>query len=81
MIRRKHKINGEVRFPLVRIVGNSNAGLVISSYEASKIAEAEGKDLILISDTSEVPVVRIDDYNKFIYNSGKKAKETKYSRP
>jgi translation initiation factor IF-3 len=45
---RKHKINSEVRFPQVRLVGNDEP-VVMSSYEASKLAESEGKDLILIN--------------------------------
>ena len=32
---RKHKLNSEVRFPLVRIVGDGEP-VVISSFEASK---------------------------------------------
>lgn len=70
---RKHKINGEVRFPEVRILGDYD-GKITSSYEAYKLAESEGKDLILISDTSNPPVVRIEEYNKFLYNIEQKEK-------
>ena len=70
---RKHKINGEVRFPEVRILGDYD-GAIMSSYDASKIAEDEGKDLILISDTSNPPVVRIEEYTKFLYNIEQKEK-------
>jgi len=44
---RKHKLNGEVRFPQVRIVGTGEP-VLMSSYEAFKLAQTEGKDLILI---------------------------------
>ena len=40
---RKHKINGEVRFPQVRVTGDGG-GKIMSSYEASKIAEEMGVD-------------------------------------
>jgi translation initiation factor IF-3 len=73
---RKHKINGEVRFPQVRVVGENHGGKIMSSFEASKIAESEGKDLILINENGNPPVVRIEDYNKFIYDQEKREKES-----
>ena len=64
---RKHKLNSEVRFPQVRLVGEGEPK-IMSSFEASKIAQAEGKDLILINENQDPPIVRIEDYNKFIYD-------------
>jgi translation initiation factor IF-3 len=73
---RKHKINGEVRFPEVRIIGSYN-GQLMSSFEACKIAKDEGLDLILINENASPPIVRIEDYGKFLYDSEKKEKEAK----
>lgn len=73
---RKHKINSEVRFPQVRIVGQGEPQ-VMSSFEASKLAESLGKDLILINENQQIPIVRIEDYNKFIYDQEKAEKERK----
>ena len=73
---RKHKINSEVRFPEVRVIGDRN-GELMSSFEAAKIAREEGKDLILINDNVSPPVVRIEDYNKFLYEASKREKEVK----
>lgn len=73
---RKHKINGEVRFPEVRVIGSYN-GQLMSSFEASKIAQEEGVDLILINENANPPIVRIEDYGKFIYDSERKEKEAK----
>lgn len=73
---RKHKINSEVRFPQVRLVGSGET-IILSSFEASKIAEQEGKDLILINEFQNPPIVRIEDYNKFIYDLEKSEKEKK----
>jgi len=70
---RKHKLNGEVRFPQVRLVGNGEAK-VMSSFEASKLAQSEGKDLILINESQNPPIVRIEDYNKFLYEQEKALK-------
>jgi translation initiation factor IF-3 len=73
---RKHKINSEVRFPQVRLVGTGEP-IILSSFEASKLAESEGKDLILINEFQNPPIVRIEDYNKFIYEMEKAEKEKK----
>ena len=73
---RKHKINGEVRFPEVRVIGDHN-GEVMSSFDAAKLAESEGKDLILINESAKPPVVRIEDYQKFLYDQERRDKEAK----
>ena len=53
----------------------------MSSFDASKLAESEGKDLILINEKAKPPIVRIEDYSKFIYNERKRDKErTKNSK-
>jgi translation initiation factor IF-3 len=70
---RKHKINSEVRFPQVRLVGEGEP-IVMSSFEASKLAQSLGKDLILINENQTPPIVRIEDYNKFIYDFEKSQK-------
>ena len=75
-VERKHKINSEVRFPQVRLIGQGEPK-IISSWEASKIAESLGKDLILINENQDPPIVKIDDYNKFIYDTEKSEKERK----
>ncbi len=72
---RKHKINEEVRFPEVRVIGELN-GEVMSSFEAFRIAQSEDKDLILINENANPPVVKIEDYGKFLYNQERKEKET-----
>ncbi len=73
----KHKLNNEVRFPQVRLVGFYDEPTLMSSYEASKLAETEGVDLILINENQDVPIVRIEDYKKFLYNLEKAEKEKK----
>lgn len=73
---RRHKINQEVRFPLVRLIGMGESK-VLSSFDASKMAESLGKDLILINESQNPPIVRIEDYNKFIYDLEKLEKEKK----
>lgn len=72
--KRKHKINGEVRFPQVRVVGLGEPRLM-SSFDAAKLAQSEGKDLILINEAQNPPIVKIEDYNKFLYQLKQAEKE------
>jgi|LauGreDrversion4_2_1035121.scaffolds.fasta_scaffold232177_2 translation initiation factor IF-3 len=74
--KRKHKINQELNFTEVRIVGRGEP-FVISTKEALDIAFSEEKDLILINENQNPPIVRIEDYNKFLYNAEKAEKEKK----
>ena len=73
----KHKLNNEVRFPQVRLVGFYDDPILISSYEASKLAEENEMDLILINENQDPPIVRIEDYKKFLYDFEKAEKEKK----
>jgi translation initiation factor IF-3 len=73
----KHKLNNEVKFPQVRLVGFYDEPTLMSSYDASKLAEAEELDLILINENQDPPIVRIEDYKKFLYHLEKAEKEKK----
>jgi translation initiation factor IF-3 len=73
----KHKLNNEVRFPQVRLVGFYDDPILMSSYEASKLAEENEMDLILINENQNPPIVRIEDYKKFLYDFEKAEKEKK----
>ena len=70
-------INGDVRYPQVRLVGFYDEPKLLSSYEAAKLAQSEGLDLILINENQNPPVVKIEDYKKFLYNLEKAEKEKK----
>jgi len=62
----------------VRVVGeNVTSPGVYSLFEAIKMAEALELDLVEISPTVDPPVCKIIDYQKFIYQQKKKAKEMK----
>lgn len=71
-----HKTNSEVRFPEVRVVGLGEPK-IMSSYEASKLAESECKDLILINESQNPPIVKIEEYSKFLYEIERANKEKK----
>lgn len=84
----EHRINEFIRVAEVRLVGDNLeeisavAGQPVESgvYSTSKLqkyAEEMGLDLVEISPNADPPVVRIVDYNKFLYQKKKKEKEMK----
>jgi translation initiation factor IF-3 len=63
----------------VRLVGEGT-NQIVNAMEALTRAEEEGLDLILVSDKSTPPVVRIEDFKKILYEQKKaKAKQPKGS--
>jgi translation initiation factor IF-3 len=68
---REHKINSEVRFKQIRLVGDNVDGGLMSSYDASKLADDMNLDLVCINEKAEAPICKIMDYSKFIYEKEK----------
>lgn len=72
------RINDRITAPTVRVVGDGIEGAqVMSIRDALRLADEQELDLIEISPKAEPPVCRIADYQKFIYQQKKKAKEIK----
>lgn len=74
-----NRINEQITVPQVRVVGDGIEGgsAVMPTVQALKLAREQELDLIEISPKAEPPVVRIADYQKFLYQQKKKAKELK----
>lgn len=71
-------INREITASQVRLVGENIAEQgVYSISKAIEMADEQGLDLVEISDKADPPVCRIVDYQKFLYQKRKKAKEMK----
>lgn len=74
-----NRINEQITVPQVRVVGEGIEGgsAVMPTSQALKLAREQELDLIEISPKAEPPVVRIADYQKFLYQQKRKAKELK----
>lgn len=72
-----HKINGFIKAPTVRVVGENIEPGIYPIREALAMAEAAEADLVEISPNAEPPVCRIIEYSKFLYQLKKKQKEIK----
>ncbi|MCB9322914.1 MAG: translation initiation factor IF-3 [Lewinellaceae bacterium] len=84
----QYRINERIRIPEVRLVGDNLDEIsekvgqaiepgVYSTNVLRKWADEVDLDLVEISPNAIPPVVRITDYNKFLYERKKKEKELK----
>ena len=71
-------MNGEIRYPQVRVIGSSGEQLgIMSAKEAYQLAKEADLDLVKIAPTAKPPVCKIVDYGKFRYEAMRKEKEAK----
>ena len=76
------RINGEIRYPEVRVIGSNGEQLgIMSSREAQLLANEQGVDLVEIAANANPPVVKVIDWGKFQYQKMKEeAKNRKKAR-
>jgi len=77
---KEHNINNDIKFEKINLVlsdGSMSEGLLLS--EALKMAEEEGLDIVELSEGGEdrLPVCKILDYGKLMYQRSKKKKNQK----
>lgn len=75
--RNQFKLNRDIRYPKVRVVGENIESGVYNTHDALRMAEGLGLDLVEISPNADPPVCRIVDFQKFLYEKKKKDKELK----
>jgi len=74
----KFRINQQIRAEQVRVIGEDGKQIgILALSEALAKARESQLDLIEIAPTAQPPVVRISDYNKFLYQEEKKNKSAK----
>lgn len=72
-----NNINELIRAREVRLVGDNVTPGIYSIQEARRIAEELELDLVEISAQADPPVCKVLDYQKYLYQQKKKAKEIK----
>ncbi|WP_232363760.1 translation initiation factor IF-3 [Desulfogranum japonicum] len=74
----KAKINDDIRYPKIRLIGADGSQLgIVSSKEALDAAYDQGLDLVEVADKADPPVCRIMNYDKYRYELKKKQQEAK----
>lgn len=71
-----NKVNNKITEKIVKVVGLKENGLVeMSLDDAIRNANEQGEDVIQVGYSNGVPIVKIEDYNKFLYKEQRKKKE------
>ena len=71
-------VNEQIRAKRVLVIGPNGEQLGEKSKgDALTLAEYAGFDLVMLNSNAKPPVCKLLDYNKFIYEKKKKAKEAK----
>lgn len=71
-------MNHKIRVPQVRVIGADGKQVgVLATFEAIRLAESSGLDLVEISPTAVPPVCRIMDYGKFKYEENQREKQAR----
>jgi translation initiation factor IF-3 len=68
---KQHKLNSEIKHQIVRVGEHG----VMPIKEAQQMADDQELDLVLLNENTNPPVCKIMNYEKFIYEQGKKDKQ------
>jgi len=68
-------VNDAIRFPQLRVVGESGQMGVMSKDKALALAEQHSTDLVVISPDGDPPVAKLLNANKYFYEQKRKEKE------
>ncbi|HYD34523.1 MAG TPA: translation initiation factor IF-3 [Vitreimonas sp.] len=72
------KANHQIRFPEVRVLDERGEMLgVMPTRQAQDIALTEGKDLVLVTEKAQPPIVKVIDLAKFKYQQQQKEAENR----
>lgn len=79
----RFRINREITSPTVRLLDDAGKQIgVVSIFEARNLSEEQTLDLVEVAPLAKPPVVKLIDYNKFLYQlKKKKQEEKKHARP
>lgn len=73
-----YRINHEIRAAQVRLLDDKGIQIgVLALSEAKKLAQDQELDLVEVAPKAVPPVVKVIDYNKFLYQLKKKKQEEK----
>ena len=75
-LKNKFRVNDEIRLVGdVRIVGEGMESRVMSIFDARKVAEQNGMDMVELQSNGNTPIIRICHYDKMLYEMKKAAKK------
>lgn len=74
----RYIINDRIQAPSMRLIDDKGKQIgVLSRQEAYRMAQEKQLDLVLITNHVEPPIVKLIEFNKFLYQENKKQQEAK----
>ena len=74
----RFRVNDEIRhYGKVRVIGEDIETAVMDISEAKKLAASKEMDLVEIQSKTEIPIIRVCNYEKMLYRLKKEQKESK----
>lgn len=71
-------INERIRFPRVQLITHEGQNVgVVTREEALQFADAVGLDLVVLSESGDIPICKVMDHGKVLYERKKKQSEAK----
>jgi len=71
-------INERIRFPRVQLITHEGQNVgIVTREEALQFADAVGLDLVVLNESGDVPICKVMDYGKVLYERKKKQSEAK----
>lgn len=77
MAKYQHRLNEEIKVPLIQLVQDEKAPLEITAEKALEMAKDDGMDLVEINPNLTPPLCKIMDYGKYLYKKNKQEQEAK----
>lgn len=78
---RRPRLNNQIRESQIRVIDFDGKQLgIMTVYEALKIANERGLDLVEVGPRAKPPIVKIMDYGKYMYQKEKKEHKSKPRR-
>ena len=76
--RRFYLLNERINAQTVRVIDDQGKQIgIFSRQDALNLAKEKGLDLVLIAEQVQPPVVKLIDFNKFLYQENKKQRKAK----
>jgi len=71
-------INERIRAPRVQLITHEGQNVgVVTKEQALQFADTVGLDLVLLNDTGDIPICKVMDYGKALYERKKKQSDSK----
>lgn len=78
---KRARLNNQIREPQIQVIDADGKQLgTMSTFEALRLANERGLDLVEVGPTAKPPVAKIMDFGKYMYQKERKERESKTAK-